>query len=432
MASVRDRRRVIVAGCVASSKTMAAAMTTLWWLSAFAPSRVFAVAPTHRQVSINLFGEIRRLYLQSKIPLGGKIQPESPELKIGHNWYALGFSTDEPDRVHGIHGPNDLLIVDEGQGIQQSLWDAIENAMAGGNSKMLVLCNPNVLAGTVYDAFHSQRSRWHPIKISAFDTPNVKEKRLVIPGMITHEQVEEWRRVYGEDSNFFRVKVKAEFPSQESDTLIPLDWIELAMARELPRPVIGEKESLTLGVDVARFGDDRTVIFPVRGRRVLPAIVITNADTMSVAGRVLLEHQTRSSNSIFVDEIGLGAGVRDRLKELNAPVRGVNVAGKPSNIRKFVNLRSELWWRVRELLDPANPNALALPRDNELAAELSSCKYEVDSAGRIKIEPKDDMKARLGMSPDKADALCMAMMGSNEGRAAAQVYTRPALGYGGA
>jgi len=427
--SVELNRRTMVAGCIASSKTMAAAMTTLWWLSAFQPSRVFAIAPTHRQVGVNFWGELRSLYRGSKIPLGGKMLPDAAHLKIADNWYAMGFSTDEPDRVHGIHGPNDLLIIDEGQGIGQPIWDAVENMMAGGNTRLLVLCNPNVLSGPVYEAFHSRRALWSLFRIPAGDTPNVKDGRVTIPGMITREQVAEWAAVYGKESNFYRVKVDAQFPAQESDTLISVDWIEQAMARS-PTPVDQDKPLPTIiGVDVARFGDDRTVMCPLRGREILPLTVLRQLDTMQVSGRVAIMQKETNASMVFVDAIGIGAGVTDRLREIGCPVKGINVGSRPANHRRFSNLRSELWWACRDALDPAGPAPLSLPKDQDLVAELSSVKFDVDSSGHIKIEPKDDTKSRLGYSPDKADAMCLALMGAGLGGPASRLYAPGKVAY---
>ena len=409
----------MVIGCVASSKTMAAAMAVLWWLSAYQPARAFTIAPSHRQVKANLWGELRALYHAARAPLGGDLLPQSPELRIGPNWYAVGFATDEPSLIHGIHGDNDLIVVDDAHGLEQPMWDAIENAMAGGNSRLLALANPVVLSGQVYDAAHGRRDIWQVKRIRAQDTPNFTHGRIVIPGMITPAQAEEWRLSYGEDSDFYRVKVLAEFPKQEADTLIPLSWIELAMTRQVPAD---DTAKTILGVDVARFGDDRTVIQPLRGREVLPPIVIKHADTMHVAGRVSLAAVELKASWIFVDETGIGAGVKDRLMELRLPVRGVNSASKPSDQRHFHTLRSELWWRAREATNPNGAAPVSLPRDQELVAELSGVKYRLDSSGRIRVEPKEDMKSRLGKSPDKADALCLALLGSRIGSIQAKPY----------
>lgn len=401
--SVRDHRRTIVKGCIASSKTCAAAMVTLWWLHSHYPARVFTLAPTGRQVKINLWGEISALHGSSNFPIGGELL--TTELKILPKLFAVGFSTDKPDRVHGIHGENDLLILDEYQGFKREMVEAIENAMAGGNSRMLALCNPNVLNGEVYDAFHGKRKLYNTISISALDTPNIKEKRTVISGMLSYEQMKEWLEVYGPNSNFCRVKVYAKFPKQESDTLIPLDWLEQAIHRE-----VKASPKKCLGCDIARFGPDRTVLMPMAGRQVYKPDISQGQNVMESAGKVAVFLKANPHGCAHIDVIGIGAGVVDRCQEQDLSVVGVNVAEKPEDPKKFADKRSELWYNARESFNPENPNASALPPDcPELIAELSSVKYRFDSAGRIKVESKDEMKKRLGKSPDLADAYCLAL-----------------------
>lgn len=169
-----------------------------------------------------------------------------------------------------------------------------------------------------------------------------------------------------------------------------------------------EGEPLVLGVDVARFGDDRTVLAPRKGAKVLPLMVYRHQDTMETAGAALVKAREMGGASIHVDVIGVGAGVVDRLHELDADVTGVNVAEAASDPEHFANRRSELWWGLRERLKPDAPDPIALPPDDELLAELAGIKYKITSRGQIAVESKEDMKRRLGYSPDKADAVVLA------------------------
>lgn len=416
-------RRTAVKGCVASSKTMAAGLVVHAFLQAFAPAKVFSTAPSARQVDGVLWGEVRAMHAASAVPLGGDLKPVASEWRFGPNWFALGFTSNDPNRFHGWHGPNVLFIVDEAQGIDPQTFAAIENVMADGRAHLLYLMNPSCIAGEAYDAFHSKRSAYNCISIAAKDTPNYKAKKIVIPGMITYDQAEEWKALYGEESDFYRVKVLAEFPRQEADTLIALDWCEKAIVRTTP------SGPLSLGVDVARFGDDKTVLQPVFGRQVHAPTAYQGFDLMQTVGQVKLAMAADPLGRAQIDEIGMGGGVVDRAHELKLHVTGVNVAEKARDEERFANRRSELWWAVRERLDPRNPLAWSLPNHPGLIADLSSVKYKVDSAGRIAIEPKDKTKERLGRSPDFGDALCMAAAG--DGRAASSMsagnfFSRPA------
>lgn len=332
-------------------------------------------------------------------------------IKIDRDYYAHGFSTKRPENVHGIHGPNDLIIMDDAQGITDQMTEAIENVMAGGNTRILALCNPAVLSGIVYDAAHSKRRLWNYIRISAFDTPNVQQNRIVIPGMITHDQVKEWEEVFGKDSNFYRVKVLAEFPLQEPDTLIPLPWIERAMNLEVqPNP----NNPLILGVDVAWQGDDDSSICPLQFPVVMPLDVVHGQDTVDIAGRVIMKMNQNKNSKAFVDIIGMGAGVENTIRHMGLPVVGVNVSMNAHEKDRFVNLRSEIWWLLRSTLDPSNGLNMSLPRDMKLMEELSVQKWKpsVMKGGRIAIAPKEQIKKVLKRSPDRADSLCLATYGA--------------------
>ena len=407
--AVRDHMKVLVAGCVSSGKTHATAGLVLWWLAAFAPqARVFCLAPTERQLKINLWGEIPRIYRTAPVAMGGNMMPLSLQYRLDEDWFAMGFSPQDSQGVFGIHGPHDLLVIDDAQGVKEEIWGALENALAGGSTHVLASCNPIVTSGEIYDAMTTKRKEYHVIRISADDTPNVKAGRVVIPGMITKEMRDRWVEKYGKDSDFCRTKVFAQLPKQEADTLISIDWIEQAFVRET---AAGKDDRVVLGVDVARFGDDETTIFPIHGNKGLPIVVLHGNDTMQVAGRVAKEMKDHDAVHAYIDVVGVGSGVVDRCAEQGLPVTGINVGEKAFNDKKFVNLRSEIWWAAREALNPENPNAVSLPNDPDLMADLAAPKWSVDSSGRIKVERKEDMKKRLGRSPDRGDAFCMAVFG---------------------
>lgn len=404
--SLSKHEKTLVYSCVSSGKSFIGGAIVPWWLMSRQPARVFIIAPTERQIKVNLWSELSKVYMGSKIPLGGDMQ--SLDWKIAPNLYAKGFSPKDALGVFGIHGPNDLVLFDDAQGIALEVFDAFENAAAAGTAKYLFFCNPTFNNGMLYEAITSKRGDFHCIKIDAYDTPNVKEGRVVVPGLIIKEKVDEWIRKYGWDSDFVRVKVRALPPKQEPDTLIPLDWLEMAVTREVPDTV----RELFLGVDVARFGDDSSVICAKKGKRILPFAdewVMQGNDVMEVAGRVAQLFNNAIIRGAKVDEIGVGGGVVDRLVEQGFKVQGINVSEKAHDEERFVNLRSEMWWTARESLDPTNPAAMALPKDDGLIADLSAMKYKVDSSGRIKVESKEETKKRLGRSPDKGDAYAMSV-----------------------
>ncbi len=398
--STLTNRRTAVKGCVGSSKTFHAAVASLSFLHAFRPSEVYETAPTFRQVKKAFFKEVKRIHRGSKVEWGG--EPLDTELKLAPDWFLSGFSSKNPDYIHGIHSPAILLIIDESQGVDEDMMEAAENMMASENAHILLLGNPSSSSGMFHRAFHSDRSRWHTISIAGPETPNWKANKNIFPGMLTRKQGEEWIRVYGKNSPFVQVKVFANFAAGAPDAIIPLEWLELAKVREVKT---GTK---VLGVDPARFGDDDSVIIEIDGRKVRKPTVVHGYDTMEFAGLVVKHIDKIKAVGAGVDPIGVGSGVLDRLIELDKPAQGVNVSEKPRHPEKYANRRSELWWELRELLDPNHDTPLQLPEDDELIAELSSVRYSHDSAGRVKVESKDDIKKRLGKSPDRADALVIA------------------------
>lgn len=420
--SVRDNRRTAVSGCTASSKTFTASAIVPWWLYSHGnPSRVITFAPTGRQVEMNMWGYIPTHIGNAPIPLGGELLTTS--WKLAPDWYATGFSSDNPDNVKGIHAPNDLLIFDDAQGIHLEMFRSLELVMAGGSAHVLLLFNKDNISGEVYDVCHKKRHLYNIISISAYDTPNVKEGKVVIEGMITKAQVDEWEQTMDED--FIRVFVKDEFPKQQDNVLIPLEWTELAIKRE----VADTDKKIIAGLDVARMGKDSSVLALMRGLHTFPLETCKKYDTMELVGFARGFLDKLGASHLSVDEIGIGAGVLDRFRELCYNVSGVNVSLGQKEIEdvvqsfssmefysevskyKFFNLRALVWWLLRMALDPKNPEAISLPNDALLVEELSSVRYKIDSDKVIRIEGKDITKVRLKRSPDNADAVCLANYG---------------------
>lgn len=396
--AVRNHRRVAVRACHGVGKTKVAAWVALWFLYCHRNSKVITTAPTWHQVENLLWREIHAAHATSRIPLGGKVL--QTQIELGKQWFALGLSTDKPERFQGFHAENILLIVDEASGVDQRIFEAAEGFLTSPGAKLLLIGNPTQLSGEFYNAFRSPL--YHKIHISAFDSPNLKAGKVVRPYLVTPEWVEEKRIQWGEDSPMWYSRVLGEFPEQGDDTLIPLAWIEAAQRRwsEIP-----PGQPIELGVDVARYGSDSTVIILRRGERAEIVRRLRGQDTMQVAGAVIDALRSTSATVAKVDVVGLGAGVVDRLKEQKQPVREMNAGEAAHDKERFVNRRAEWYWALRERFQAGD---IAIPPDDELAAQLASLKYKFDSRGRIQIESKEEMRKRGLPSPDKADALVLA------------------------
>ena len=401
--SVADYRRTAVRSCHGVGKTKCASWVMLWFLFTHPDSVVITTAPTFQQVESLLWREIRSAYAGSRIPLGGPATKVlNTEISVGEKWFAIGLSTDKPERFQGFHAEsgNILLICDEASGINQQIFDAAEGFLTSQGSRLLLIGNPTQLSGEFYNAFRT--TLYHKIHMSAFDSPNIKDGYISRPYLITPEWVDEKRQKWGEENPLWYARVLGEFPEQGDDTLISLADIEAAQARYADQqpglPSI-------LGVDVARFGTDSTVIMHRQGQKVSLFKQIRKHDTMAVTGAVIDAMRTTRADKCQIDVCGLGAGVYDRLKEQKIACVAMNAGERSENPDMFLNRRAEWYWNLR---DAFKNGTIAIPPMDELAAQLAGIKYKFTSKGQVQIESKEDMKSRGVSSPDLADAVCLA------------------------
>lgn len=377
-------------------------------------ARVVLTAPTGRQVRSILWRELNLLHTKSRWPLGGKLSMQ-PDIgwQFPDGREVVGFATDEPERMAGISGRNVLFIVDEASGVPEAIFEAIEGNRAGG-AKILLTSNPTKTAGTFFDAFNEKRSLWETFHISSDTTPNALTGQRLVPGLATKEWCEEKAEEWGQDSPLYAVRVKGDFPREGFNTVIPIHLLELALQGwedAVPEP----GDEARIGVDVARFGDDETVIFPVRGLRAFEPEVFTNLRTEQVVGHVLnrakkMRIGQREIVKVLVDVIGVGAGVADdlRTKQSSQGIElvEVNSSERANDPEKYFNVRSEMWFGMKDWLKAGGK----LPRGvAKLESELVAPQFEYDAHGRYKVEGKKEIKKRLKRSPDRADGLALAV-----------------------
>ena len=457
--ALTEHRRVAVKAGNGLGKGFCAAVAVLWFMHVHQDAAIaLSTAPTFRQVRHILWRQLHRLYRPAAKTLGGKMLDTRWELSDER--YAMGLSADSADQFQGFHSPNVFIVVDEAEGVGDEIYEAVESVMTSADPLLLLIGNPTTMTGAFRRAFHEERQIYRTITISALDSPNVQAGRVVIPGLTTPRWVDERREIWGEENPVYRARVLGQFPEQGENTLLSLSDIEAATGRPHPRieygagpnplplgegtptPLLlagegtsklplplgeGRGESVTprvtapalpaiggedviLAVDVARFGSDRSVIMRRRGDRVEDIRVLRQMDTMQITGWVSAAIRECNPAQIYVDEIGVGAGVVDRLRELGHRVRGVNVSHKARQDGLFVNLRAEGYWTLRERFTSGR---ISIPSDNQLVGELAALRYGYDSQGRIQMESKDAMRQRGLPSPDKADALMLAFLAPN-------------------
>ncbi len=411
--ALRDHDYVAVRSCNGSGKTYIAAHAVIWWLMCYDDAVVITTAPTERQVSEMLWREIRAIHRDNAELIGGRIT--TTRLDLAERRFAFGFSTNVEERFQGFHQGHILFVVDEASGVEAKIFDAIEGSMTSRHAKMLLIGNPNSLSGVFYDAFHKERAFWETIHISAFDTPGLQDggeesdhNESIPDGLMTARWVARAKKRWGEKSPRYQVRVLGEFPKKMTDTLIPLDLIEAAVARDsghFPDLDI-DGEPPIMGLDIARYGNDRSVACVRRGPMVVEMSVFPSADTMATTGFALDFARKHNVARIYVDEVGVGAGVLDRMRELREfEAIGINGGHRSREPKNFLNLRAEFFSHLRDRFQTGD---IAINDDPELISELATLNYNFTSKGQMQLEDKQKLKSRGNPSPDKADALMLA------------------------
>ena len=421
--ALEDHGKVSVRSAHGVGKTTTMSWAGWWFMATRLPFKVPATAPSAHQLNDVLMAELAFWYkrapqwFQQQFLMG----VDSIRLMGREEDCFLAARTarkEQPEALQGFHSPNLMFLIDEASGIYDPIFEIAEGALSEENAKVLMCANPTRTSGYFYNSHHGARHLWHTIKVGADDSPRVSER-----------MVESYKAQYGEDSNVYRVRVLGEFPSGDDDAVIPLFIAENAVGRE----VVDKEGVVVWGLDVARFGDDRTVLAKRRQNVVLEKpISWRNLDTMQVAGRVINEYRETPPLDrpveIMVDVMGLGAGVVDRLRESGMPVKGVNVSESPAIKEKYFKLRDELWFKGREWFEQLD---VRLPDGCEdLIAELVLPRYTLMSNGKIKVESKAEVKKRTieKKSPDLADAFLLTLA-SNKTTKSAMTLRRPKYSY---
>ena len=391
--AVARSRRVSVVGCHGSGKDWAAARAVLWWVCSKSPSKAIVTGPTTRQVDDIVWREIRTAYSGAADRLGGRMFRRS-RYEVDEQTFALGFATNSPYNLQGFHSPNLLVVITEAHAVPEMDVDAVRRL---NPSRLLMTGNPFVVAGSFYDSHHSKRELYVTVQIGAGDTPNVASGRVLVPGMVSQEDVDDRKEEWGEEDPMYIGGVLGRFPDSLDEIVVPLP-----LATDAARRSLRAEGDVVVACDVARFGRDKTVV--VRRQGPVARIVwrTRGSDTMKIAGFLKAYCDGERVDTLVVDDAGVGGGVVDRLRQLRlgrtriVPFLGGNRAVKPD---RFANRITEVWWAMRaryveQYLDTDD--------DAALIGQVSSRRYDVGDS-RIALESK----TKMHRSPDEADALAM-------------------------
>lgn len=398
-------------------KTALESWTIIWFLVCRPYAKVIATAPTMQQLYDVLWAEVAK-WLNESLVKNMLKWTKTKIYMIGdeERWFATAKTATKPENMQGFHEDHMLIIVDEASGVADPIMEAILGTLSGADNKLLMCGNPNRLEGVFYDSHNADRDKYSTHHVSSFDSKRTNK-----------ENIDMLLRKYGQDSDVARVRIYGDFPKGALDGFISMETVEYAMKIPIDEERLKTVKTLSLGVDVARFGDDSTILFPKMGDCWLKYEKYSKQDTMATVGRIIQcckryikEYENIQKCIVKVDDTGVGGGVTDRLKEVireeRLPIRIIPVNnGESADDEYYFNLGAELWGNMKEILEEnmscvlqGKKPIIYLPYDDELIKQLSNRKYKITSRGKIQLESKEDMKKRGIGSPDIADACILA------------------------
>lgn len=397
--------RIAVASGHGIGKSALVGMLCAWGLDTCEDTRIVLTANTETQVRTKTWPEVLKWRSMSitkdwwkptKTGIFSNFAGHSDSWRCD----AVTWSEHNTEAFAGLHnkGKRIVIVTDESSNIADKVWEVIEGALTDEDTEIIWLAfgNPTRNTGRFRECFGRFRHLWKTRHIDSRDVEGTNKAYL-----------DEMVATYGEDSDIVKVRVRGLFPSASSLQFISQSVVDEAQVRAVHTD---PADPLLLGVDVARFGDDESTIYFRRGRdaRSIPPVVLRQVDTMQLAGKVLECQRRYGATAVFVDEGGIGAGVVDRLRQLNAPVYGVQFGGKPLGAvslaagEKVANRRAEMWAIMREWLQGG-----AIPAHEQLAADLTGIEYGFNARDEIQLERKEHMKDRGLASPDHGDGLAL-------------------------
>ena len=415
--AIGKEKRVTVRSGHGVGKDTSASWIALWFLVTRPYAKVVVTAPTNRQLRDIFLAEISKWVRQSIVAYAVIVRKDSIQHKEAPKEYWLRLISpsiratkeEQAETLAGLHADHLLIICDEASGIPDPTFVPLEGAMTQPDNKVLLIGNMTKNTGYFYDThFHAEISKqWKKFHFDSRESTNVD------PSMPKYFAMK-----YGVDSNVFRIRVEGNPPLQDDDTLIPLWTAEQCIGQEFE---VAEDEPLYLGVDVARYGDDSSIILPRQGLIIKPWETFRKLNTIDLGGFINQTYQETEASGCAIDVIGVGAGVADWLEKHHMKnLYQVNVANSSSNMEKYNRLRDELWIRVRDncllgkySFPDTKVNGETETLGQQLASELACVRYKFNAHGGYIVESKKDLKARGIASPNIADALCLTEYFSN-------------------
>jgi hypothetical protein len=409
LAAVARSPQTALVGSKGTGKTTTLAWTVLWFLATRPHANIAATSVSADLLRDSLWKELAR-WLQGSPVLSAQFEWQQTRIVNRANpatwwasarqWSRSADAQQQSEALAGLHAERTMFVLDEAGSMPMSLLATAQAALSSGREcKLIIAGNPTSREGPLYAAYVTHRGQWETFHISGAPDDPKRSSRVSVEW--AQNQIDQ----YGAESPWVRVNVFGEFPETSLNALLGPEDVQRAMSRHMDRSAFVWSQK-RLGVDVARFGMDRTCIFPRQGLASFKPLVMRHARDSSVstdiAARVAKAIKDWGAEATFMDATGgWAAGAVDVLR-----AGGIHVIEcqfhAPASDPRYKNLRAEMWFQMAEWVKRGG----ALPDIPELVGELTTPEYSY-CGGKFQLEPKDNVKARLGRSPDLADALCM-------------------------
>lgn len=394
-AAQQETSRVAVKSCQGAGKTATLTWLSMLYLLILEDTRVLVTAPSAQQLNRVFHSEFLKWHSKMS-PIFQPffdIKKESVHI-VGKPYQMINLVTGNPSNIEGLqggHSKNYIVMCDEASGLEEVVFDTLQGTLGAGKSKMILTSNPVRNSGRFYEIFSNKLSKWVRLTFTALGSTQIER-----------HWIDEMEEMHGEDSDNYQIRVMGNFGRFGEQQFIPSNLIEEARDNYLEyRSYVNYPK--VVGVDIARYGDDSTVLILRQGPKILDITKYRNLDTMEVSARVVDYYHQHAPSLIYFDAIGVGAGVYDRCYELGLPTKEVIVSQKSTKPNVYGNLRAQIWGEMKDWLS----NGADIPNDEDLERQLNSMQYTFNGRMQIMLMSKKDIK-KMGLpSPDVPDALSL-------------------------
>ena len=398
-------------------KSALVSMLTLWAFTTFPDTRGVITANTENQLKTKTWAELGRWFnlcwfaREHFVLNATSLLSKDPERERTWRIDMTPWSEKNTEAFQGMHnkGKRLLIIFDEASAIHDLIWEVVEGATTDADTQIIWLAfgNPTRNIGRFRDCFGEGKhaAYWHSRQIDSRTVAITNKRRF-----------EQWITVYGEDSDFVRIRVLGQFPRQGLMEFFLASDIDAAMsaAREI---FIDASTPLAIGVDVARYGSNNSVIYPRKGRdgRTIPCKVFNGLSTVELSNQVFDSWLTWRPDGIFIDGGGVGGGVVDQCRAKNLYVSEVQFGGKDditgvvndNSGERYANKRAAMYGALRSWLKTG-----IIPADDSLRTAMLAIRYTFNKSDQIQLVSKEDlMEENPGLNLDTLDALALTFGG---------------------